>query len=113
MTSPVPTQTRAELETNLLRFLCDAQTEIAARRRVLLIIGDYVWSTPDFAIFFECIRELFERDPKHILVNLPAQLTRRGFPDMPCEILVAPPRLSSASALTLAKKLLRLCTTNK
>lgn len=107
MTSPVPSQTRAELETNLLRFLCDAQGEIAARRRVLSIIGDYAWSTPDSAIFFECIRELSERSSKNILANLPAQLTRRGFPDMPCEILAAPPTLSSASALALAKKLLR------
>lgn len=108
MASPVSSQTRAELETNLLRFLCDAQSEITSRRRVFSIIESYAWSTPDFAIFFDGIRDLFERDPKHILANLPAQLTRRGFPDMPCEILAAPPTLSSASALALAKKLLRL-----
>ena len=113
MIPPVPPQTRAELETNLLRFLCDGRSEIAARRRVLSIIEDYAWSAPDSAIFFECIRDLFERGPNHILPHLPADLTRRGFPDMSCEILAAPPTLRPASALALAKKLLRLCKKEK
>lgn len=108
MTSPVPSQTRAELEANLLRFLCDAQSDVAARRRVLSIVKDHTWNTPDSAVFFECIRDLFERDPKNILANLPAQLTRRGFPDMPYEILAAPAVLNFTSGAAIAETLIRL-----
>jgi len=106
MASPVSSQMRAKLETNLLRFLCAARNDIAAREQVLLIMQNYRWSTPDSAIFFECIRDLFACNPQTILTNLAATLTRRGFPDMPCEILAKPSKLTSVSALRLAERLL-------
>ena len=105
MTLPVPSPTRAEVETTLLRFLCDVQSEIAARRRILSLLENYCWSECDFTVFFESIRDLFERDSKQILANLPAELTCRGFPDMPYEIFVEPARLNSTSALALAESL--------
>ena len=113
MTSPVPSQTRAEMETNLLRFLCDPRSEIAARRRILSRLQNYCWSERDSTVFFESIRHFFERDPKQILANLPSELTRRGFPDMACEILAEPTGLNSASALALAETLVRLGKTDK
>ena len=106
MTLPVPSQTRAKIETNLLRFLCAARSSADTRLRVLLILQNHCWSTPDAAVFFECIRDLFACNSQTILANLPATLTRRGFPDMPCEILAMPSKLSSVSAVTLAQKLL-------
>ena len=105
MTLPAPSQIRAEMEINLLRFLCDARSEIVARRRVLSLMQNYCWSERDSTVFFESIRLLFERDPKQILAHLPAELTRRGFPDMPCEILAEPTGLNSTSALALAETL--------
>ena len=106
MASPVSSQMRAKMETNLLRFLCAARSSADARLRVLLILQNYCWSTPDAAVFFECIRDLFACNSQTILANLAATLTRRGFPDMPCEILAKPSKLTSVSALKLAEKLL-------
>jgi len=106
MTLPVRSQTRAETETNILRFVCDPQSKLDVREHVLSIVQDYRWSSPDSAIFFECIRDLFVWDPQNILANLAATLTRLGFPDMPCETLAMPSKLTSVSALKLAEKLL-------
>lgn len=113
MTLPVPSPTHVERETNLLRFLCDSRSKIDARESVLLIVQNYRWSAPDSVIFFECIRDLFACNPQNILANLPATLTRRGFPDLPCEILAMPSGLSPVSALTLAEKLVHLNKTER
>ncbi len=95
----------SQIETALLQFLCDAQMDRTARLALLRTLDSYDWSVPDNTIFFECIRELFARDAA-ILEHLPAALTRRGFPDMPCEFLAQPAGLNAVSALALAEKLL-------
>lgn len=97
---------RAAAETKLLQFLCDAHGDLAARRRMLGMLGNYLWRTHDNTIFFECIRELFPRAPGQIGVHLPAILTQRGFPDMPCELLALPSELTAPAALALAEDLL-------
>lgn len=99
---------RADAEIVLLRFLCDANAEFAARSAILRTLDSYAWSCNDHQLFFECIRELFVRDPRCVLECLPAALTRRGFPDMPCESLAQPAQLNSVSALALAQTLLHL-----
>jgi hypothetical protein len=99
---------RAAAETKLLQFLCDARRDLAARRRILGMLGNYSWRTHDNTIFFECIRELFARAAQHIPAHLPAILTRRGFPDMPCELLASPSELTAAAALALTEHLLHL-----
>ena len=98
---------RTQMEMALLQFLCCTTNDGAARQKLLRTLAQYVWSNHDNALFFDCICHLFERDRKHILANLPAELTRRGFPDMPYEILAEPAGLNSASALALAETLLR------
>jgi hypothetical protein len=97
---------RDAAETKLLQFLCDAHGDLAARRRILRMLGNYSWRRHDNTIFFECIRELFARVPRQILAQLPAALTRRGFPDMPCELLAPQSELTAAAALALAEHLL-------
>lgn len=105
MQSRDPVHSPSQIEIALLRFLCDAQMDSAARLEVIRIFDSYRWTTPDNTIFFECIRDLFTRNVA-ILEHLPAALTRRGFPDMTCEFLAQPAGLNAASALTLAEKLL-------
>lgn len=96
---------QARIETALLRFLCCAKAGRAARSELLRILAAYNWSCHDNTIFFECIRELFARHPAQVLEHLPAALTRRGFPDMPCESLAAPSNLTPTTALALVKTL--------
>lgn len=104
---------RTQMEMALLQFLCSTKNNGAARHKLLQILAPYAWSTHDNIVLFECISELCNRVPRNVFEDLPAELARRGFPDMPHEILAAPARLRPASALALAQELLRLCKTDK
>lgn len=98
---------RIDNERQLLRFLCAAEENIALRKRVCQQLTVYSWSDNDHRILFEAIGELLMRNSQNILEHLPAELTRRGFPDMPCEALCASSELNSEAASALAEKLLR------
>lgn len=97
----------AETEEQLLRFLCASGEAIAQRREISHRLRQYSWCDNDHRILFEAIGELLERNPQRIIEHLPAELTRRGFPDISCDALVAPSTLNSEAALALAEKLLR------
>ncbi|MFZ0335570.1 MAG: hypothetical protein WAN10_02530 [Candidatus Acidiferrales bacterium] len=86
--------------------MCDANGGGAARGKAAELLASYRWSEPDNTILFECIRELLGQDSRHILLHLPAALTRRGFPDISCDGLAASPQINEAEALALAEELL-------
>lgn len=97
----------AENEKQLLRFLCAGGEDIAQRREILQKLGQYSWCDNDHRILFEAIGELLSRNSLKILEHLPAELTRRGFPDFSCDALSAPALLNVEAALVLAEKLAR------
>ncbi len=97
----------AEAEEQLLQFLCASAEDIAQRRRVLQRLSLHSWPDNDHRILFEAIGDLLSRNSQTILEHLPAELTRRGFPDISYDALSAPPVLNSAAALALAEKLVR------
>lgn len=96
-----------ENEEQLLRFLCAPGHDIEHRREILQTLRQYSWCDNDHRILFEAIRELLARNSQRILEHLPAELTRRGFPDISWDALAAPSALNSAAALALAEKLVR------
>ena len=98
---------RADKETRLLQFICDATEDQPARGNVIRMLADYAWLDPDNEILFEAIRQLFAQSPRDILTHLPAELTRRGFPDLPWEPLKQRSRLLGVEAVALAGELLR------
>lgn len=98
---------RADKETRLLQFVCDATEDRSARGNVIRILADYAWLDADNEILFEAIRELFVQSPHDILAHLPAELTRRGFPDLPWDPLNQRSRLTGVEAAELAGELLR------
>jgi len=71
------------------------------------MLADYAWLDADNEILFEAIRQLFAQSPRDILAHLPAELTRRGFPDLPWEPLKQHSRLAGVEAVALASELLR------
>lgn len=91
----------------MLRFLCASREDVAQRREVFHKLREYSWTDNDHRIRFEAIGDLLERNPQRIIEHLPAELTRRGFPDISCDALVAPSTLNSEAALALAEKLAR------
>jgi|SRR5579859_611519 len=98
---------RADKETRLLQFVCDATEDQPARENVIRMLVDYAWLDADNEILFEAIRQLFAQSPREILTHLPAELTRRGFPDLPWEPLNQRARLAGVEAVELAGELLR------
>lgn len=97
----------SESEMQLLRFLCASGEDTSRRRKLLHQLAWYSWRDNDHRILFEAIGELLARNPQKVLEHLPAELTRRGFPDISCDALAVPPALDSDAALALAQKLLR------
>ena len=98
---------RADKETRLLQYVCDATEDKSLRGNVIRVLADYAWLDADNEILFEAIRGLFARNPRDILHHLPAELTRRGFPDLPWEPLSQRSRLVGVDAVALASELLR------
>ncbi|MHB8541843.1 MAG: hypothetical protein ACYDCD_13035 [Candidatus Acidiferrales bacterium] len=98
---------RGDREIRLLQFVCDAAGDEPARGAVLRALADYAWFDADNEILFETIRGLFARNPADILSELPAALTRRGFPDLPWEPLSQRSPLLPDEAVALAGELLR------
>ena len=107
MASNIFASSRADKETRLLQFVCDANEDTPARGSVIRTLADYGWLDADNEILFEAIRELFARNPRDILDHLPAELTRRGFPDLSWEPLRQHSRLVGVEAVALVGELLR------
>ncbi|MGH9732230.1 MAG: hypothetical protein ACRD4A_11045 [Candidatus Acidiferrales bacterium] len=102
-----PSGSRADKETRLLQFICDATEDGPLRGNVVRMLADYAWIDADNEILFEAIRQLFAQSPREILTHLPAELTRRGFPDLPWEPLKQRSRLAGVEPVALAAELLR------
>jgi hypothetical protein len=98
---------RAETEEQLLRFLCASAAGVVQRREVFERLRRYSWRDNDHRILFEAIGDLLARNSQTILEHLPAELTRRGFPDISCDALSASCSLNMNDALALAEKLAR------
>ena len=98
---------RGEREIQLLQFVCDAAGDALARAAVIRALADYAWLDAENEILFETIRGLFAWNTANILSELPAALTRRGFPDLPWEPLMQRSPLALREALALADELLR------
>lgn len=113
MASNIFAGSRADKETRLLQFVCDATKDKPTRGNLIRMLADYAWLDADNEILFETIRELFARNSRDILKHLPAELTRRGFPDLPWEPLRGPCRIEPGAALELAESLLRKGETGK
>lgn len=99
---------RYAIEQELLRFLYASTKHLGERRLVLQRLAPYSWCDNDHRILFEAIRELLARNSQEVLDHLPAELTRRGFPDISCDALAVPSALGSDAALALAEKLIRV-----
>lgn len=97
----------AENEEQLLRFLCASGEDIANQRELVQKLRQYSWRDNDHRILFEAIGELLAHNSREIILQLPAALTRRGFPDISCDALSAPSVLNSATVLALAEEILR------
>lgn len=99
------TAAREELEPQVLRALCQGTPEGSVRAFAKRQLQGYRWSDPAREILFQCLLELATDNPALLRAELPARLTRRGFPDVAWEEFFQPPTLAKQEAERLIRQL--------
>ncbi len=74
--------TIAALERQILRALCAGVSNAADWDQLASELRVHHWQDPDHKVVYQALRAIKSRDPKTLREELPAQVTRMGFPDM-------------------------------
>jgi hypothetical protein len=70
------------LEREILRSLCSARASATARDAVLRSLAHHAWHDPEHRIVYEALTRMRGRGPAAVREELPATVTRMGFPDV-------------------------------
>lgn len=92
-------------ERRVLQALCQGTPQGSVRELGKLILKDYRWREPLHQVVFNVLIDMPTDVPDVIHNQLPARLTRKGFPDVATEDLFQPHSLSKAEAERLMKLL--------
>ncbi len=103
---PNSAQRTLELERLVLSLLCQPPGD-ASRTKLEQQIATYAWRNHDHQIIFEVLCEIRSKDPQVIREQLPARLTRKGFPDLDVETLFEPLGLDGRSTRELIRSLIK------
>ena len=95
-------------ERQVLRALCQGTPQGSVREIAKHILKDYRWRGPLNDVLFETLASLETDSPEVLRAQLPAVLTRRGFPDVPWEDFFAPHRLTKEDSEKLMRRLRQL-----
>jgi hypothetical protein len=86
-----------EIERRVLRFLCQTADGGTLRERARELLADYRWSDGAHEAIFEIVMRLPQVSRQALRDQLPALLTRRGFPDLDFgNLFAAPPSANEA-----------------
>lgn len=91
MSEEVSRQQQLAAEADLLRALCTGGLEGAGRQQALERLARYRFCDGVHQAVFDALREMPSEQPAFIRQELPARLTRKGFPDADFETLFTPP----------------------
>jgi hypothetical protein len=87
-----------ENERALVASLCQSPCDDAVRVELLQLLPAHRWQSSDCRAIYEAVAN-WPAAPAEIRRELPARLTRVGFPDIEIEFCFAPAAQSAASAL--------------
>lgn len=93
------------LERRALQILCQGAPEGSLRRTAKEVLENYAWRDPIHKVIFDSLIALPSERPELIRAELPARLTRKGFPDIDWERFFQPHGLSKSEARSLFKNL--------
>jgi SOS response regulatory protein OraA/RecX len=97
------------LERRLLVALYQPGHHAQFRERVRETMADYQWKDAAHQALFEIVMGLSSTSSEAFRDQVPARLTRRGFPDFDFEALFNHPTISSIEAEQLMRELAELC----
>jgi len=96
---------RLKDERRVLQALCQGTPQGSVRATARDILRTYRWREPLHHVIFEVILSIPTEVPEAIRTQLPARLTRRGFPDVEIEDLFKLHGLSKEEAEHLIRQL--------
>jgi hypothetical protein len=70
------------LELEILRSLCSVQVSAPSRDIILRSLAHHAWHDPEHRVVFEALRRIRSSTPSAVRDELPATVTRMGFPDV-------------------------------
>ncbi len=79
-------KTISVIERQILRALCSGVGAAGDWNQLVRRLTVYRWLDPDHKVVYEALRAIKSSDPKTRREELPAQVTRMGFPDLNCSI---------------------------
>lgn len=95
-----------EIEREVLRFLCQGIEVGKLDREVRAALRAYRWRQPLHQAIFQILCDLPADLPGLVREQLPARLTRQGFPDVEWESYFEPPGFAEDEVRGLVKRLL-------
>jgi hypothetical protein len=94
-----------DTERRVLAFLCQTGDEASQRRRARELLAGYRWSDGSHQAVFDILMCFPLASPEALRDQLPARLTRRGFPDFDFDSLFSAPAPSPSDAEELMREL--------
>jgi hypothetical protein len=79
-----PSETVATPEGQVLRALCAGTGAPNDWNQLASQLSGHCWQDPDHQVMYEALRAIKSCEPKARREELPAQVTRMGFPDLDC-----------------------------
>src|ERR1700733_15935744 len=73
-----------QIERDILRELCAGQIESKGWHSLIHRLSAYEWKDPEHKVVFDALQAIKSDDPLARRQELPAQVTRMGFPDLDC-----------------------------
>ncbi len=77
----------------------------AVWNRLAASLSAYSWQVPDHRVVYDALRGIRSRDAATRRDQLPAQVTRMGFPDLNCSVYFAPTEISEREIEGLVRQL--------
>ena len=94
-----------EAERRVLQAICQGTGEGSVRETAKRVLNGYRWREPSHQVIFEVLLTIPSDVPQVIQEQLPARVTRRGFPDAEWEKIFVPHNLTREKAEGLMRKL--------
>ena len=105
MSRPADKHHTVHMERQLLQALCQETTEGVLRDAAARLLTDYEWREPIHQAIFDSVKNIRPKSPVSIHDELPARVTRKGFPDINWDEFFAPSSLSKQQAEEMIRQL--------
>lgn len=98
-------QERLAVEEQVLQAMCSGTPQGTVWDKGMLLLGTYPFQDIIHQLIFDVLQEINTDLPHIIRKQLPARLTKKGFPAVNVEKFLAPPGLGAVQAVELMNRL--------